>query len=32
MKDHGDIFNPAMMAFMRQMYVAFLAARRAAAE
>ena len=32
MKDHGDIFNPAMVAFMRQIYVAFLAARRAAAE
>jgi hypothetical protein len=30
MKDHNDIFNPAMMDFVRQMYVAFIAAQRAA--
>jgi pimeloyl-ACP methyl ester carboxylesterase len=27
MKDHGDIFNPAMVAFVRQMYIGFIAAR-----
>ena len=30
MKGHSDIFNPAMMDFVRQMYIAFIAAQREA--
>jgi hypothetical protein len=30
MKDHSDIFNPAMIDFVRQMYIAFLVAQREA--
>jgi hypothetical protein len=30
MKGHNDIFNPAMMNFVRQMYIAFIAAQREA--